>query len=142
MMRRARVRNASPRAKPRTGPGLRLALWAAIALAGCGPAGDQGDQRTDSLDPRAGRELRQAMPPEAVARLDSGNAAFRTDDFETARAHYRGVVELVPDAPAGWFGLYLAERALGNADEAQRALDRAREAAPGRSLIHPEGGGS
>ena len=141
-MGRARVWNASPRPKPRTGPASKVALLAAIALAACGPAGDQGDQRTDSLDPRAGGELRQAMPPEAVVRLDSGNAAFRADDFPAARAHYRAVVELVPDAPAGWFGLYLAEQALGNAEEAEQALQRAREAAPGRSLIHPESGGS
>jgi Flp pilus assembly protein TadD len=122
-------------------PLLRIVVALALSAAtSCGSA--QDDQRTDSLDPEAARETREAMAPEAVAQLDSGNAAFRADDFGAARRHFRSVVEIAPKVAAGWFGLYLAERALGNVEEAERALERARQTAPGASLIRQDEEGS
>lgn len=108
-----------------------LALAAATVL-GCRP----DDQRTESIDPRA-QETRTEMAPEAVARLDSGNAAMREDDFEAAVAHYQRVVELEPDQASGWFGLFMANNALGNGAAADSALQRAQALVPGASLMHP-----
>lgn len=99
-----------------------------VLTAACTP----DDQRTDSIDPAtAGRTL----PPAAVVQLDSGNAAYRLDQYETARAHYLRVTELAPGQAPGWFGLFMAETALGNDSAATAALDQARRAAPGASLL-------
>lgn len=112
-------------------------LFAALMLVGalsCRP----DDQRTDTLDPHQGMGARQGMAPEVVAQLDSGSAAFRADDFEAALAHYARVTELDPENGPGWFGVYMAEEALGNVDRAQEALERARNVVPGATLLHPE----
>lgn len=109
-----------------------LLALAVATLAGCRP----DDQRTETIDPRA-QETRDEMSPEAVARLDSGNAAMRDDAYETALAHYRRVVELEPDQASGWFGLFMANNALGNGTAADSALRRAQALVPGASLMHP-----
>lgn len=103
-----------------------------LALAGCRP----DDQRTETIDPRA-QETRAEMSAEAVAQLDSGNAAMRDDAFEAALGHYRRVVELEPDQASGWFGLFMANNALGNGAAADSALERAQGLVPGASLMHP-----
>lgn len=94
------------------------------------------DQRTDTLDPEAGMQTREQLPHEVVAQLDSGTAAFRADDFERALTHYRRVTELAPDFGAGWFGMYMAEQALGRPEAAEAALERARGVVPGATLLH------
>jgi len=110
-----------------------LLLAAATSLA-CRPP----DQRTDSLDPNAGTQARENMLPEVVAQLDSGSQAFRDGDFEEALRHYVSVTESAPDVGAGWFGVYMAQLELGDLPAAQVALDRARDLAPGATLIHPD----
>ncbi|HSM06474.1 MAG TPA: hypothetical protein VK858_17765 [Longimicrobiales bacterium] len=106
---------------------LRVAVTA-LALGACTP----DDQRTDSLDPTtAGRDI----PGAALAQLDSGNAAFRAADYEGALAHYRRVTEIVPDDATGWFGIYMAQEALGNTAAADSAIEEARKRNPGASLI-------
>jgi Flp pilus assembly protein TadD len=115
----------------------RYALTAMLVLAvavSCRP----DDQRTETLDPHAGMQSREEMPPEAVAQLDSGTMAFRADDFEAALRHYTRVTEIAPDIGAGWFGVYMAAEALGEEDLAEEALERARDAAPGATLLHGE----
>lgn len=109
-------------------------LLAAAAACGGGAAPD--DQPTGSIDSAAWREAR-TLPPAVQAQLDSGNAAFRDDDFERARRHYRAAAAAGPDQAAAWFGLYMAEARLGNTAAADSALRRARELSPGASLIHP-----
>ncbi len=110
---------------------LALALAAAVS---CRP----DDQRTEDLDPTGGAQSRENMPPEAVAQLDSGSAAFRLDDFEAALVHYTRVTELAPDFGAGWFGVYMSQRELGNQEAAEAALERAQGVGPGASLLHQE----
>jgi len=114
---------------------LTIAL-AATTLA-CRPA----DQRTDSLDPEHGVLDRARMAPEVVAHLDSGSQAFREDDFEVALMHYTSVTELDPDVGAGWFGVYMAQRELGELEAAEIALERARSLMPGATLMHPDSAG-
>jgi tetratricopeptide (TPR) repeat protein len=106
-----------------------LVLAAAVS---CRP----DDQRTDTLDPEQGMMSREDMPPEAVAQLDSGSAAFRVDDYEAALRHYTRVTEIDPDIGAGWFGVYMAADALGDAELAEEALERARGIVPGATLLH------
>ena len=107
------------------------------AVVSCRP----DDQRTDTFDPDGAMQTREDMPAEVVAQLDSGSAAFRLNDFEGALAHYTRVTEMAPDVGAGWFGVYMAEDALGNADAAREALERARSLVPGATLIHDDASG-
>jgi hypothetical protein len=115
--------------------------WLACAIVmalGCRP----DDQRTDTLDPHEGMQARELMAPEVVAQLDSGSAAFRADDFEAALRHYARVTELDPEVGAGWFGVYMAEQALGRAEAAGAALAHARGVVPGATLLHGAPGDS
>ena len=98
------------------------------------------DQKTETLDPIEGMAAREAMSEEVVAQLDSGSLQFREHDFAAALIHYRRVAEMEPDLAAGWFGVYMAEQALGNLDAAAGALERARGTEPGAALIHPAAG--
>lgn len=107
-----------------------------VVLGGCRP--DDDDQRTDSVTPDAVREAREAMPPALVAQLDSGNAAMRSAAHEAAVRHYRRAVEIDDAAAPAWFGVYMAERALGNDSVAAEALDRARALEPGASLLRDD----
>lgn len=106
-----------------------LAAWLA-----CGP----DDQRTDTMDPTQAREN---MSPQVVAQLDSATAAFRSNDHGAALAHYTRATEMAPDIGAGWFGVYMSQNALGNAEAAADALERARALVPGTTMIHDGGGG-
>ena len=113
----------------------RQASIAALVLAAavsCRP----DDQRTDTLDPHDGMQARELMAPDVVAQLDSGTAAYRADDFRASLRHYTRVTELDPDVGAGWFGVYMAQHALGDAEAAQAALERARNIAPGATMLH------
>lgn len=105
----------------------------ALAAAACRP----DDQRTDSMDPVEAMQRRENFPPAVVEHLDSANAAFRADRHEEALAHYTAVTELAPGVAAGWFGVYMAQHALGNEAEATAALERARASVPGATLLHP-----
>lgn len=107
-----------------------------VAFFACRP----GDQRTDTLDPKAGAQARENMLPQVVSQLDSGSQSFRSGDFESALRHYSSVTEVAPDLSAGWFGVYMAQSELGDLAAAHRALERARELAPGATLIHPDTG--
>lgn len=115
----------------------RLATMVLLAsAASCSPAPE--DQRTDTMDvPQAVRQERESLPVEVTAQLDSGSAAFRADDFQAALAHYTKATEIAPDVAAGWFGVYMAQEALGDSGAAQDALAKAQAAEPGATLIHP-----
>lgn len=113
----------------RSGAVRLLGLAALPLLAACPPE----DQRTGTVDQE---EIVQAMSPEARAQLDSANAAYREDDYETALRYFQRVAEMAPDDATGWFGIFMAQNALGNAEAAAEALEEARSRAPGASLIH------
>lgn len=117
--------------------GIVLAVGSAAlgGASGCRP----DDQRTETVDPGAGQATREEFPPAVVAQLDSGNLSYRDGDFEEARRHYREAVRLAPDATPAWFGVYMAEQALGNQEAADSAMRRVQSRAPGASLVHPRG---
>jgi tetratricopeptide (TPR) repeat protein len=119
---------------PRRGLAILLVL---VALVGCRP----DDQRTDSVDPSAGEQMRSSWSPEVIERVDAGNAAIRADSFDVAKEHFQAVIELEPELAVGWFGLYMAERGLGNEEAAAAALEEAQRIQTGASLIHPENEG-
>jgi hypothetical protein len=60
------------------------------------------------------------------------------DSFDVAREHFLAVTELEPELAVGWFGLYMAERGLGDLEAAEAALARVRDIAAGASLVHPD----
>jgi tetratricopeptide (TPR) repeat protein len=116
----------------RTNRGL-VTVLALAALVSCRPE----DQRTDSIDLEEAMQERADLAPAVAAHLDSGSVLFRADDHEAALEHYRMAVEIDPDAAAAWFGVYMAETALGNVEAATEALERAQREVPGATLIHP-----
>jgi hypothetical protein len=40
-----------------------------------------------------------------LAQVDSGNAAYRAEEFDDARAHFTRATEAGPRVAAAWFGL-------------------------------------
>jgi len=108
-------------------------LLAMAALAACRPA----DQATESVDVQAATRARETYPPTVVAQIDSGNAAYTAGDYGEALRHYRAAAEAGPEIPATWFGIYMAQHALGNLAAADSALERVRNVAPGASLLRP-----
>ena len=65
-----------------------------------------------------------------VAALDSANNLFRVGDMDGALAQYEQVVELAPELPSGWFGIYMVHAQEGNRAAADSAFQRAMELAP------------
>jgi len=112
---------------------LVLALAAAVS---CRP----DDQRTETMDPQEAIQKREEMDPRIVGHLDSGSVLFRANDYDGALSEYRAATELDPDVGAAWFGVYMAEHALGNDSAAAVALERAQKVVPGATLIHPTSG--
>ena len=116
---------------------MRTALVAMLMLGitvSCRP----DDQRTADFDVTGGTQARENMPPEAVVQLDSGSAAFRAGDYEAALDHYTRFTDMAPDFGAGWFGVYMAQKELGNEEAAEAALERAQSVVPGATLLHEE----
>lgn len=111
-----------------------LALSIGAALGACRPTGD--DQETGSISREDVVEARRELSPEVTAALDSGNILYRAKDYAAAREQYAAAAQAGEDVAAAWFGLYMAELALGNTEAAEAAMDRAQDLAPGASLIH------
>lgn len=118
-----------------------------LATAACGGEdGQEGDRRPLGQQPPAGMQgelpeghpevpgmeggaapgaAERDLPPPVTVHLDSGNVAYRAGEYEEARRHFRAAVAADTTAAAGWFGVYMAERALGNDAAAEAALQRA-----------------
>lgn len=73
----------------------------------------------------AGTAARESLPDAVVAHLDSGNAAYRDGEYGRALRHYRSAAAADSTVAAAWFGVYMAERALGDSVAADSALRRA-----------------
>jgi Flp pilus assembly protein TadD len=104
-----------------------------VLIGACRP----DDQSTGSIKQEDVRKARTELPTAAVAQLDSGNTAYRAKDYPRAIQHYRAATRIDSEQAAPWFGIYMAERALGNLAGADSALRRAQNVAPGASLIQP-----
>jgi Flp pilus assembly protein TadD len=112
-----------------------VSLWvpaiALVTLVACWPT----EQRTETMDAEALLDARATLSNEAAAALDSGGVAFRAGEYEQALERYRRAAELEPDAAAPWFGIYMAQRSLGDFAAADSALARAQSVAPGATLL-------
>ncbi len=110
---------------------VRSGVLAMLLLAGCLPE----DQRTGSIDADTWAEVQAAYTPEVKAQIDSANVAYKAAEYPVALAHYQKALELDAEVAAAWFGVYMAEHAMGNLEAADAALERARELLPGASLL-------
>lgn len=115
--------------------GLALVLLAVTALS-CKREEAPQPEAAQVQEPRPAQQ--QTLPPEVTAQLDSGSTAFRADDFKGALAHYTKATELAPDLAAAWFGVFMAQEALGDAQAAQEALAKTQALEPGMDLTHPK----
>jgi hypothetical protein len=79
------------------------------------------------------------LPLTVHAHLDSAATAYRAGAFEQARVYYRMAIDSIPDLAASWFGLFLAERALGNRGAADSAMRQARRLVTGDSITRRDG---
>jgi len=114
-----------------------MLLMLTLAAVGCGRP---QDQETGSLDAVAARQKVADMPADLRAQLDSGSAAFRAKDLDGALAHYSAATAIDDKVAAAWFGVYMVQKAKGNAQEALEALERVQALAPGATLVHPAAG--
>ncbi|HUH12391.1 MAG TPA: hypothetical protein VMK65_04745 [Longimicrobiales bacterium] len=110
-------------------------VLAAVAAAACG-----GDQDTSGRTVLGAADSVPGVPAEVRVHLDSGTAAYRAGDYEAARAHYGKATEADPHVAAGWLGVAMAARALGDTVAADSALVQAQQMAPGLIMEHPEPG--
>lgn len=113
------------------GPIGAATLALAVSAAACdGTAGDA--PRIPIGEPAE----RLGWPAGVAVQVDSGNAAFRAGEYARARRHYTAATRADPHVPAAWFGLYMAESALGNRAAAESALARAGDIAPAARIHH------
>jgi tetratricopeptide (TPR) repeat protein len=96
------------------------------------------DQETGSISREDVQQARANLAPDVADAIDSGNAAYRDQDYQGALEHYQRAAELDDELAAAWFGIYMAQLALGNTEAANDAMDRAQSLAPEANMIHPE----
>jgi tetratricopeptide (TPR) repeat protein len=115
-----------------------------LVLLATGPSAcGQGERAESAAVPAQGQK---AETPKvelgAASQLDSGNAAYRRKDYGTALGHYTSAARRQPDLAAAWFGIYMANRELGDSAAADSAMRRVQALAPGTMAGHPEAGGT
>jgi tetratricopeptide (TPR) repeat protein len=115
---------------------VKAAALAVALLSACGPAQPPGDQRTGDMTADGIQQARANWSAELSALIDSGNAAYSAQDYESAASLYRRAAALEPDVTAAWFGIYMAEHARGNILAADSAMARAQQLSPEASIIH------
>ncbi len=111
-----------------------IALVAVVAMTACG--GEEQGQRIELGDQPAQQGGRDSWPAELAAQVDSANAEYSDQDYDAAAQRYQALTEAYPEIGTVWFGLYMAENARGNEEEAQAALQKAEELAPGLGMMH------
>ncbi|MFP4622894.1 MAG: hypothetical protein ACOC3J_00360 [Gemmatimonadota bacterium] len=110
-----------------------MAPLALVAIAACG--GEEQGERVE-LGEQEQTSARASWPAELTARIDSANAAYANENYQVAADVFRGITEDHPDLGIAYFGLYMAETALGNDDAAQEALAEAEALSPGLARMH------
>ncbi|MDP2479450.1 MAG: hypothetical protein Q8W51_04860 [Candidatus Palauibacterales bacterium] len=117
-----------------------LAVGLAVVGCGGGGAGGQGSAAASSSAADTGARMSRAeVPPAVSAQLDSGNTAYRAKDYDKALGHYRQAANMAPEFTAAWFGMYMAETALGHtaaADSARAHLGSMGQAAGAHNVPH------
>lgn len=111
-----------------------IAVVAVLAVAGC--SDEEGRRVPLGQDTAQSENRRASWPAELTARVDSANAAIANDEPEVAAEIYRALAQEYPEIGTVWFGLYMAEDALGNTEAAAAALERAEAITPGLGRMH------
>lgn len=130
--------------KKKLSPAVGRFLAGAVVLTlavgvGCRPTSQQEEAPAEQSESPS---VRDRMDPEVLAQLDSGTQAFREKDYDGALSHYEKVTELDGHNAAGWYGVYMARKALGDSAAAEDALRRSRALAPEVPQAHPAPGDS
>lgn len=113
-----------------------LFLCAAASVAsGCSGGGNEADRSFDDM-----KLSRDEMPHEIKVLIDAGNAAFAAGNYEAAQRHYLGAAARDTAVAAAWYGVAMAERALGNDAAADSALQRVRGLGGPAAVHHPGAG--
>lgn len=79
-----------------------------------------------------------SLPAELQEHLDEGNAAYRDGDYDEALGHFQRAVEAEPQLAAAWYGVGMAQKALGDAPAADSAMAEVHRLAPEVPLVHPD----
>jgi len=119
-------------------PLLAATLVAALLSAGCGRSQPPG--RDAAQAPAATASGAPRMELGAGVQLDSGNSSYRAKDYAGALAHYRNAAGRDPSLVAAWFGIYMAQTAMGNTVGADSAMQKVQALAPGTMSAHPATG--
>jgi tetratricopeptide (TPR) repeat protein len=106
-----------------------------LALAGLWACSDTGGGGRVPLEAQTvgGLQLMPALQEE----LDAGNAAYRARDYAAALTHYEEAVRLDDQLAAGWYGVALAQGALGDSAARGVALAHVERLAPEIPAHHP-----
>ncbi|MGK7311827.1 MAG: tetratricopeptide repeat protein [Candidatus Longimicrobiales bacterium M2_2A_002] len=122
---------------------MKIRLWmtalAVLAAAACGE--QQEGQRVELGEEEQAAENQQgraSWPYELEAQVDSANLEYMNEQYQASADRYRALTEEYPEIGTLWFGLYMAENALGNEETAQEALAKANELAPGLGPMHEQ----
>jgi tetratricopeptide (TPR) repeat protein len=112
---------------------------ALVATAGCGE--EPGERVELGEQPQAAGEQqrpngRASWPAELAAAVDSGNAAYADERYQESAEIFGRLTGEYPDIGVVYFGLYMAENALGNEEAAQAALAEAEARSPGLGRMH------
>lgn len=111
-----------------------LPILLVVALVGCSE--EEGRRVPLGEDTAQSDQRREAWPEGLAVLVDSANAAYAAERYEEAAEIYRDLAEEHANIGTVWFGLYMAEKAVGNEDAAVTALERAESINPGLGMMH------
>ncbi len=118
---------------------MRFSSWVwTVALASVVACGGEEGERVELGEPQQQEraDARANWSPELTARIDDANTAYAAGDYEDAAEMWRSITDEQPELGVAWFGLSMAERAMGNTEAADEALARSEELAPGLGRMH------
>lgn len=122
------------------GTGWVSAAALAVLVACGGEEGERVDlgesQRSVEQGGQSRSDARAGWTPALTARVDSANAAYAAGDYEQAAAIFTALTEEQPELGVAWFGLSMAERAMGNDEAADAALAESEARSPGLGRVH------
>lgn len=115
---------------------MKFKNWmAVVALIGVGACGGEetGDRVELGAEAPQGRET---WSPELTQQIDAANAAYAAGNYEEASEIFQSITEDYPELGVAYFGVYMAESAMGNEEAAQAALAEAEARNPGLGRMH------
>jgi len=112
-----------------------MAFLLTLIAIGCG--GDGAQDRVPLNTPQADQGDPGELPSELQERLNAANAAYRDGEYDRALEYFRQVTHQAPALAVGWYGIGLAQAALGNSEAADSAMMEVHRLAPELPLQHP-----